>query len=180
MNKSTYVKIIVSTLLLSISHSCLWAQDDTRKFTVEISNDSILMGNQFSIKYTLENIEGEFEAPEFTDMDIISGPNVSSSFHVVNGVSSSSKIYTYILQARKEGETIIDPAYILGDEPLETDYVKVNVYPNPEGIRQNNNFKNSGTEFFFSFPGDDFWGRKNPPIKEEPKKKKSKRVLKKL
>jgi hypothetical protein len=176
----SHVKIILSLCLIFSYISPIVAQNDTRKLSVELSNDSILIGNNFSLKYTLENIDSEIELPTFQDLEILSGPNITSSFHSINGVGSSSKSYTYILKPTKEGEIIIEPAYVTGEEPLETDYVKIEVYPNPEGIQQDNSFKNSDTEFFFSFPGEDFWGRQQIPQEKNPTKKKRKRKLKKI
>ena len=157
------------------------AQQDA-KFSVSMSTDSILLGNYFQVKFTLENAQGSnFSAPSFEHFNIISGPNTSSNFSMINGEVNQSISYTYYLEPKDIGNYYIEPASIdLEDAILETQPKEVMVVPNPDGIRQEieNPFQQQ-FEFkmddFFSFPDID---RKNPPSQEPKKKRKKKKKRK--
>ena len=74
---------------------------------VEVSSDTVHVGEMVEVKYTFENGEGKFTSPDITGLPLISGPNVSSSFMIVNGKKSSSQSYTYIFRPNAEGEILI-------------------------------------------------------------------------
>ena len=74
---------------------------------VEVSSDTVRVGEVVELKYTFENGEGQFTPPDMSGLPIISGPNVSSSFMIVNGKKSSSQSYTYIFRPDAEGEIIV-------------------------------------------------------------------------
>jgi hypothetical protein len=65
---------------------------------VEVSADTIPVGEIVEVTYTIENGDGEFEAPDFNGLPVISGPNTSSSFVYQNGKMSSSQSYTYLFR----------------------------------------------------------------------------------
>ena len=112
------------------------AQDNI-SFTVEVSSDSILMGNMVSVVFTVEGKGDDFQAPFFKEFDLVSGPNVSSSFSMFNGTSSQKTAYTYYLKPREVGSYYIEPASVAVDgEILETMPIPIMVVPNPEGIIQ--------------------------------------------
>jgi hypothetical protein len=117
--------------------SHLMAQDGP-KFTVEVSSDSILMNNYFTVSFTLENAEGaNFMPPAFDEFEVASGPNTSSSMSIMNGKVSQKVTYTYYLRPRDIGNYFIEPASIESDEGvLETLPREVIVLPNPDGIIQ--------------------------------------------
>ncbi len=122
-------------LILNCTFWCLTGQAQEKTFTVSLSNDSVLIGNVIKVDFTLQNIEGEFTAPIFEQMDIIAGPNVSSSYSMINGETKQTKSYTYILKPQKEGSFYIPPALFEGEGlSLETEALNVDVYPNPENI----------------------------------------------
>jgi|APTNR8051073442_1049403.scaffolds.fasta_scaffold01074_11 hypothetical protein len=109
------------------------------KFTVEVSTDSVLFGNYFQVKFSLENASGsEFRPPAFDEFEVMSGPNMSSSFSMSNGRITQSVAYTYYLKPREVGNYYIQPASIkAGYKILETDAKEVLVVPNPDGVIQN-------------------------------------------
>jgi hypothetical protein len=75
--------------ILSIfGYVCLQAQPSIK---VEVSADTIPVGEIVEVTYTIENGDGEFEAPDFNGLPVISGPNTSSSFVYQNGKMSSSQ-----------------------------------------------------------------------------------------
>ncbi len=105
---------------------------------VTASLDTVLMGNDFSITYTIENADIEhFDAPAFDNFELIGGPNQSSSYTIINGVRSSKIAYTYYLRPIKEGIFEIPAAVVQTEnEEIFSSALTVVVAPNPEGIIQ--------------------------------------------
>ncbi len=160
---------LISFLLLSWNY--LAAQ--TPNFSVALSTDSLLFGNYVEVKFTIENASTKhFDAPEFVGFDVISGPNVSSSYSVVNGTVSQTASYTYYLQPRNEGSIFIPAATVdLGEQILETEPVELMVYPNPDGIIQKPKQERRRLNFF-----EDFNDIKPQPRKKMKKKRKTYRL----
>lgn len=117
--------------------SHLMAQDGP-KFTMEVSSDSVLMNNYFTVAFSLENAEGtNFLPPTFDEFEVVSGPNTSSSMSIMNGQVSQKVTYTYYLRPREIGNYYIEAASIESEEGvLETLPREVIVLPNPDGIIQ--------------------------------------------
>ncbi len=174
------------------------------KLTVEISNDSILLGNYVEVKFTIENTSVKnFEAPNFDGFNIVSGPNQSSSMMVSNGKVTQSVAYSYYIEPVEVGNYYIQPAFVDTEEgALESMPLEVFVLDNPDGIIQQPK-KNNRKDFFNRddffggndlFGGDSFFGgndffndffdrNKNPLLQEgkiKPKPKKKKRKVYKL
>ncbi len=128
----------MKTLFILILNGAFWCsmvQAQEKTFTVSLSTDSVLIGNVVQVEFRLQNVDGEFVAPVFEKMDIIAGPNVSSSYSMINGATNQSKTYTYILKPSMEGSFYIPPAYLQDkDQSLETEAIKIDVYPNPNNI----------------------------------------------
>lgn len=159
--------------LMSLIFSFVFINLNAQTFSAEVSSDSILIGNYITIKFSCDEVKGEFEAPNFEDINIVSGPNVSMSTQIINGEYSGKKEITYHIRPTREGQITIPPAfYILDETTLETAPLVLNIYPNPDGIIQEP--ENRSNNFFFeSF---DFPFQK----KEKPAPPKSKRKLKRL
>lgn len=123
------------SLLLSYQ---IGLSQETTRFTVKVSMDSILFGNYFQVVFSLENAKGEdFQAPAFEEFQVVSGPNFSSSFSMINGDVTQSVSYTFYLEPKEIGNYYIEPASIKVEEKiLETDPIEILVVPNPEGIKQ--------------------------------------------
>ena len=164
-------QLIFALVILS---STLSAQS----FSVELSSDSILLGSYFEIKFSIENSEAEFEAPEFENMQIVAGPNYSSSMQMINNVTSSKKSISYLLKPTEIGNFFIPPAYLIGeDNTMETEALSINVFPNPEGIIENTTLENN-----FGFQSFE-WNLSNPdldPQKKQKQKSKSKQKIRKI
>jgi hypothetical protein len=125
-------------LLFSLLFSTGFCLAQPPKFTVSVSSDTVLIGNYFELKFTIENasVHG-FEAPDLHEFDLIGGPNTSSSMSIVNGEVSQSASFTYYLQPKDIGVYTIKPAYLTtGETALETPPIEILVIPNPEGIIQ--------------------------------------------
>lgn len=130
-------KVLSSIFAIALSVSLLSAQENAA-FSVEVSSDSILMGNYIKVTFSLESAGGKnFQPPLFEGFDVMSGPNYSSSFSMVNGEVTQSVSYTYYLRPRGVGNYYIEPASIaVGEKVLETTPVSVTVVPNPDGVIQ--------------------------------------------
>ena len=126
--------IVLGCFLASVQ--LLGAQ--SAKFSVSVSSDTILLGNYFELKFTVENAPSNgFEAPDLHEFNLVGGPNTSSSMSIVNGQVSQSATYTYYLEPMDIGVYTIKPAYLTSEEiALETPPIDIIVVPNPEGIIQ--------------------------------------------
>jgi len=131
-------------------------------FTVKVNNDSILLGNRFSVTFSLQKGQGEdFFFPEFSGFVKVGGPNMSSQMNIINGAVNQSVQYTYFLEAHEIGDYYIEPASVkVGDNYLETPPLLVRVFPNPEGIIQSPSTPaRSSSPFDNNFFGQDFFGQ---------------------
>ncbi len=152
--------------LAVLTAACLLSAAPTARaqarFTVSLSADSVLIGHYFVATFTLENGQAnDFQAPEFRDFDVISGPNVSTSIQMTNGHVSQKMSYQYYLRPRAEGLYYVEPASVQADggEVLETAPLAVKVAPNPDGLPQPQP-NGAGRDPFGSDPfGRDFFGR---------------------
>jgi hypothetical protein len=159
------------------------AQKDA-KFTIKVSSDSILLGNEIKVSFRLENAEGRnFEAPDFEPhFTLLSGPNTFTSMSMSNGQVNHIVEYSFFIQPKQTGSYYIPVASIeVNGKVLETKPLEVRVWPNPEGIKinpreQEEKIDRLGLDrsfpFFRDFPSlRDFWGDAIPQPSEEPKKK---------
>lgn len=69
--------------------------------------DTVTVGTPFAFEIELNNIQSNFRNPEFQGLRLVGGPNTSSSFSIINGVSSSKTVYKYFLLAEAEGDYTI-------------------------------------------------------------------------
>jgi hypothetical protein len=109
-----YLKITRHGFLLAwctlLFYNILDAQSGT--FTAAVDNNSIAMGEQFEITFTINGSGNNFHPPPFTDFLVLSGPNQSQSMQFINGSMSQSISYSYVLQPRSEGKFIIGSATV--------------------------------------------------------------------
>lgn len=129
---------------MKVTYTCLallcalMAGAQSPKFSVEVSSDTLLLGNYFELKFTIENAgHQQFEPPDLSAFHLLSGPNTSTSMSIVNGKVSQSASFAYYLEPRDIGNYTIPPAYVtIGDSVLETPPIDIIVVPNPDGIIQ--------------------------------------------
>ncbi len=81
------------------------------------TKEVVRVGETFQVVYELNAERGSFETPDFGGLQVLSGPNISSSSSVqfVNGHLSQSHTVTYsfYVQAVKEGVYNISPAAVV-------------------------------------------------------------------
>ncbi len=117
-----------------------WLFGQEPVFKVELSHDTLLLGNYVEVKYTLENIQGKFTAPDFAGLSLIAGPNHASSYSFINGEVKQTSSYVYFLKPEAEGQYIIGEATVKsGSQNYTTPAVNLTVIPNPDGQIQNPN-----------------------------------------
>ena len=101
-------------LLFLVTAFSVSAQDNV-SFKV-ISKKQVVVGEQFQVSYELTGDGSNFEAPNFTNFEIVGGPfsSSSSSVQIVNGSVNKSTTHTYsfYLRAIKEGTFTIPAATI--------------------------------------------------------------------
>ena len=124
-------------------------------FRLELSSDTVLLGNVVVARFVLDNAEGgDFQAPAFDGFDVVSGPNMTSSFSMINGEVSQQVAYAFFLRPRDIGNYYIEPAAIrVRDDVLETEPLLLIVLPNPDGILEDP--EPFGRPFRFHFDGFD-------------------------
>ena len=108
------IKLIFLTLLLSLPG---WAADKVT-FTME-APQVVELGEQFRLAFTVNAKGQNIKLPNLSDFDVLMGPSTSqsTSFQIINGVSSQSVSfsYLYVLRAKKEGRYNISPGAITVD-----------------------------------------------------------------
>ena len=105
---------LVLFLLFWISSSSIVAQTiiATASPTTATQGESIQLTFQWSQKGK------NFQAPDLSDFDVISGPNQSSSVSISNGTTTASYSYSYLIAGKKTGIFIIQPASIEIDNKI--------------------------------------------------------------
>ncbi len=160
-------KNLIGVMLFLMLGAQIWAQDEP-SFALAVSDDTILMGNYFEIKYEAINLQGEFELPEFKEFEIVSGPNHSSSMSIINGQHSNSNSISLLLKPKSIADLSLPPAYfVTQDSAWEVSPHDIIVLPNPEGIVTESRLSVERNTFHFF----DNWGRTNPKDRKKKKKK---------
>jgi hypothetical protein len=122
----TIIKYNILTLLAILMTSFSFAQDVT--FTAATSHDVVKTGDRFKIQFAANTEVSNFKAPKLNNFRVLSGPNQSTQMSWVNGKTTSSISYTYILMAVKEGEFTIGPAVAsVNGTAIKTNSLKIKV-----------------------------------------------------
>lgn len=111
---------------------------NAQEVKVEVSYDTVYAGNVVGIRYSVNNWQGELSNPEFGELDIVGGPQITSSMSYSGGRRSSSKTITYFLKppARSGEYTIPEQTFRGEDKEVTTDNISITVLNNPDGIVQ--------------------------------------------
>jgi hypothetical protein len=138
-----FVHVLLFVLSLSMPAS-VWCQDT--QVTASVSSDTI--GSQDQLQFTI-TVSGkdsaDAETPRFSGLrgfKIGSGPNTGTQFQWINGRTSSSKSFSYILIPDKEGQFTIDPVEVrVAGRTYKTQALQVRVAaasqnPSPQPQRQ--------------------------------------------
>ncbi|MBX2816561.1 MAG: BatD family protein [Saprospiraceae bacterium] len=108
------------TMGLLVFSAVLSAQEG-RSFYLEVAADTVGLGDVVEVRYTAENLEGQFVPPDFDDLVLIAGPNQSSSFQFVNGHSSQQVSHSYFFKITDTGDLSIPMAqFETADKVIES------------------------------------------------------------
>ena len=112
------------------------------------------VNQNFQFNITLENANGSnLRPPAFTDFQVLSGPNQSTSMQWVNGQVTQSVTFSYILKPKQEGSFKIGRAAItvagVNMESAETPIEVTKAVAQPQAQqRQRNPFDPFDDPFF--------------------------------
>ena len=100
--------------------------------SVSISADTIGLEDAVKVSYKLSGAQEKIEILPWEGLQQVAGPNVSSSFSFVNGVSYKEYSESYILVPKYEGVIYIPSASVVIDgEPIETEPIELFVVAEP-------------------------------------------------
>ncbi len=105
-NMRTTKRAIFSFLALFVAYHSSVAQI----ISAQVSSKRVQVGVPFEYSVVFTVNTGNFSPPTFKDFDVVSGPNQSSSYQYVNGVTSQQIVISYGLVAKHEGKLAIGPA----------------------------------------------------------------------
>lgn len=119
--------ILLACLLIGLFIN-LNAQASFKAYTAA---KQVLTGSYFEIEFTLENADGKnFTPPDFSDFNLISGPNQRQQSTMINGHVTKAITLSYELQAKRTGKLRIGSAKItangkiLKTDPLTIEAIK--------------------------------------------------------
>jgi len=117
--------ILILFLWAAIGMHSLRSQD---LFYARVSKTEMTADDRVRVDFVLKQKESDFTPPPFKDFYVIMGPSVSQSFSWINGRSSYTKTYTYILQPKRTGILEIEPARaVIQGKEYFTEPVKITV-----------------------------------------------------
>ena len=119
------------------------------KFTASAPS-VVEVGEQFRLSFVLNKQGENLQVPTLQGFDLLAGPSLSTSFNtsIINGKmeQSSEYTYTYVLEAREEGEYTVAPATITVDgKEYKSSPLKIKVIKGSDKPKGNNNASSSGS-----------------------------------
>ncbi len=135
-----FKRFFITLFLLSMIQVC---QAQNGRFDASTNKTEVSVGETFEVSFTLDDQGKSFTAPDFKGLQVLSGPNVSTSMSIINGNMSQSNTYTFYLSADKEGLYVIKPATIkVGSKTLVSNSITIKVVKgataNPKGSSGSN------------------------------------------
>lgn len=121
------LKQLLSTLLLI--WPCLLFAEGAISFEAYVDAKQVVLNSYFEVSFTLKNADGgNFSPPRFTNFQVLSGPNRSSSTTIVNGQVSREISLSYTLRPKKVGKFTVRSASIkVGGKTLKTKPFQIEV-----------------------------------------------------
>lgn len=123
------------TLFLALCTVMVFAQS---KLSVSLSKTTVAANEPFEVTFSVNNNGTDFTPPSFPGLQVISGPNTSSSMTMINGATTMSLGFSYDLVAPQPGEYTIGPASIVvNGKHLSSSAVRIKVVKgSPQSARQ--------------------------------------------
>ncbi len=101
-------KLVLFLVLISFSSSFADVS-----FVASVNKNPVTVGERIQVVFALNNASGSgFKGPTFKGFSALSGPSQSQSTQWINGQTSSSQSFIYLIQADNEGKFTIEPASI--------------------------------------------------------------------
>ncbi|SNR17393.1 BatD family protein [Tenacibaculum jejuense] len=119
------MKLKFITFILVLASLSIFAQD--AKLTATVSKNKLGVNQRLRVEFAI-NKQGadNFTPPSFKNFKIVGGPSQSVSQSWVNGKSTFSQSYTYIIQPLRKGEFNLPSASIqLNGQTLKSEPVKI-------------------------------------------------------
>ena len=114
------------------------------KFTASVSKSTVGTGEQFEITFSTDANGDRFSPPSFSGFQVLSGPNESTSMTSINGNTSVSTSFSYILMGVKEGDYTIGAAtMVINGRKLSSNAIKIKVVKG-QPVQQNNSAQSQG------------------------------------
>lgn len=118
-------------------------------FVSSVSKNELGVNQRIKIEFSVDKQGADnFVPPSFNDFKVVAGPSSSVSQSWINGKTSYNQSYIYVLEPKKEGDFIINPATIqYNGETIKSNAIKITVTKavpipkdpnNPEFIAQQN------------------------------------------
>ncbi len=96
----------------------LYMSASSQQLSIHVDKDTMTVNEYLKVEITLNNLSGNFETPIFSEWKLISGPNVSSNFSIINGVVNQKKSYTYLLQPKHTGIQFLEQITIRSENEV--------------------------------------------------------------
>ncbi len=109
-------------------------------FKASVNKFKIGLNERIKIEFTINKQGGDnFTPPNFKNFTVLAGPSQSTNFSMINGKSSFTQTYSYIIQPTKKGTLQIGSASILFDgQTINSNALRVTV-TNAVAIPKNSN-----------------------------------------
>jgi hypothetical protein len=169
-----FIAITLGCLLYIVGYAL--AQDV--QVTASAGSDSVGVQDQFQFTVTVSGKDsGDAETPRMPSMKgfkVVSGPSVSSQLQWINGQTTSSKSFIYVLIPEREGQFTIDPVEVrAGGKIYRSQPVQVRVTSAPRSSQPQRRPSVNPLDPFDSFEdSEDLRGTRTAPesilVKAEP------------
>ncbi len=142
MTKNNNIRLFI--ILIAIASGILTARLNAQQFGATVDRSTVGVNETFQVDFTFNgpSVNGisDFKPPDFSGFRILSGPNQSTSMQFINGSSSASITYSYVLHPSSGGEFEIGQASVnYGGKTYTSSPVKVKVVQGATQPSQQNN-----------------------------------------
>jgi tetratricopeptide (TPR) repeat protein len=108
--KQTTPNLLMMFIIAAFSFFIAPQKVAAQKLVAQVSKTKVVTGEAFQVSFTVNGSMSGFKPPSFSDFDVYSGPNQSTSMQIANGNMSQTVSYSYMIAARKEGKFTIGAA----------------------------------------------------------------------
>lgn len=124
-----FFKLFLITVLAGFLASSAWADVSIE---ISVSASRVTLGNQVALDIIVSNADGKIQKPVFTAIDGFTSYSQghSQEFSMVNGITSSRSVFSYVLVPNSIGKKTIGPFEVkIGEKIFKVAPVQVEVIP---------------------------------------------------